>query len=149
MTITRAHIKELRELSQKKQRRERRQFLIEGMRLIEEAMHAGAEFTEVLYTSGFATKPEGKRLLEDLDRRRVPLIDVGEKDIAALADTVTAQGIVGVVHMKQTEPEELLTPPGDASLLVALDAVADPGNVGTILRTCDWFNAQGVLLGRS
>jgi len=69
-----------------------------------------------------------------------------EKDFLKMTDTVTSQGIVAVVRQKEYSAEDFWKLFRSRSLLVAMDDVADPGNVGTILRTCDWFGVEGVLM---
>jgi TrmH family RNA methyltransferase len=66
-----------------------------------------------------------------------------------LSETVTFQGIVAVVKQKTFSLDVILQMNGTQSLLVAFDGVSDPGNVGTMVRTCDWFGVDGILLGRN
>lgn len=66
----------------------------------------------------------------------------------AVSDTVHTQGILAVLRQRHPSLDQVFQPGAAESVLTALDAVADPGNVGTIIRTCDWFGVHGVLLGR-
>jgi TrmH family RNA methyltransferase len=67
----------------------------------------------------------------------------------AVTDTVTAQGILAIVRRRSSSAELLLRAEKVESVLVALDGVSDPGNLGSIIRTCDWFGVQGILLGNN
>jgi TrmH family RNA methyltransferase len=68
---------------------------------------------------------------------------VSAKTSAKLADSVSNQGIVAVSRWPEPEPESL----SSATRLVALDAVQDPGNVGSIVRSAAWFGIDGVIAG--
>jgi TrmH family RNA methyltransferase len=72
--------------------------------------------------------------------------ELGEVELNQVADTIHAQGVVAVVQQKtHTIDEEHLR---RASLIVAADGVSDPGNLGSIVRSSDWFAADMVLLGQ-
>jgi TrmH family RNA methyltransferase len=74
--------------------------------------------------------------------RGVPALTVTERALDTLADARTPQGIVGVA----TRPVASLSALERASLLVVLDRIADPGNLGTVIRTADAAGADGVVL---
>jgi TrmH family RNA methyltransferase len=73
----------------------------------------------------------------------VPVLTVSAAVLGALADATTPQGVVGVARRPRTDLASLTA---RATLLVVLDAVADPGNAGTIIRTADAAGADGVVL---
>ena len=140
--ISQSQLKQYAKLAQKKYRQSQKQFLIEGSRLVGEALDSGWE-VEALLVSG-ETPGSGRGMLRS---GKVPVFEISGKELAKLSDTVTSQGIIGVVNVKDAREEDLwMLPPG--SLVVALDRVSDPGNVGTIIRTCDWFGADAVVLDR-
>jgi TrmH family RNA methyltransferase len=62
---------------------------------------------------------------------------------------VTFQGVVAVLKQQHFALENLMNSPEARSSLVALDGVSDPGNAGTMIRTCDWFGLNGVILGEN
>lgn len=138
--LTRAEFEEFRALLRKEGRAAAGQFLLEGWRSLAEAADAVVECVAV--RADLLDRPE----LEPLRRRGVPIREVGERDARRLSATEQSQGVVARVRMPRADVAAILRP-GDA-LLVALDAVADPGNLGTILRTAAWFGLRGVLLGR-
>ncbi|HEX9005899.1 MAG TPA: RNA methyltransferase [Bacteroidota bacterium] len=147
--ITRQEIKRFASLSFKKFRDESGLFLVEGSRGVHEAIGSGVPLQVVVHAHDFADTAQGSRLLDALRGKHARLEAVSARDLAALSDTVHAQGIVAVVRKTAVAPEEVLSGHAPRTLIVALDAVADPGNLGSILRTCDWFGADGVLLGRN
>jgi TrmH family RNA methyltransferase len=74
---------------------------------------------------------------------------VTPRELSQFADTVNAQGVLAVVRRRNERAEDLLRRLPAPALLVGLDGIADPGNLGSIVRTCDWFGAGGILLGRT
>ncbi|MCR5809589.1 MAG: RNA methyltransferase [Clostridiales bacterium] len=130
-------IKLLRSLKTKKGRRETGLCLIEGERLVFDAAASGAVFDTALVSS------ERPDLRERLDNAGIACIEAPETVLRAVCDTETPQGVCAAVRANETEPPEEY-PHG---LVVALDTVQDPGNLGTVLRTADAFGAAGVLVG--
>lgn len=122
-------------LARRRERVRRGEHLAEGPRAVDEAL-AHAEVLEV-----FAT-PERVAVLGLPPATRVT--PVADHVLAALADTSSPQGVVAVVRTPVATLDEALA--GD--LVVVLDRVADPGNVGTIVRTADAAGASGVVVTR-
>jgi RNA methyltransferase, TrmH family len=148
MPLTARQLKDLRSLGQKKFRDELGLFLVEGSRLVEEAANSDFEIAATYITPECAADSRIRPLLHKL-RKKGLVQDVTAREMESFTDTVTAQGIASVLARKIVAPESLLTRGPARSVLVALDAVSDPGNVGSIIRTCDWFGITGVLLGRN
>ena len=117
-------------LKDRKGRRETGCFLVEGRKMVEEALRSGFRAEAVLLAEGFV--PDFA-LPGDVPQYAMP-----EHVFAAVCDTKTPQGIAAVVRMQDS--------PVTGQRLVALDGVQDPGNVGTILRTADAAGFDGVLL---
>jgi TrmH family RNA methyltransferase len=137
--LNRAEVEGFRTLLRKEGRAAAGRFLLEGWRALAEASDADIECVAV--RADLIDRPE----LGPLRRRGVPVREVGERDARRMSATEHPQGVVAVARMPPADPAPFR--PGDA-LVVALDAVADPGNLGTILRTASWFGARGVLLGK-
>jgi TrmH family RNA methyltransferase len=111
-------------LLQRKARERHRQFVIEGARLITEAERAGLVPALLFCTETFLASADGQRWA---NRWPAALEPVADRVLAALAGTVTPQGVLAVV------PQPALVP-AQRKLLLILDGVRDPGNVGTLLR---------------
>ncbi len=128
-------IKSLRALYERRGRQEAGAYLIEGVRLVEEALRAGIKPRLSYYCpSLLAATPRGADLLARLTALSAAMSveseELSERALAAAADTVTPQGILAVAPL----PSSPAIPP-HASLILILDGLQDPGNLGTILRT--------------
>lgn len=130
----------LRDLSRRKARERRGLALIEGVRLVEEALAAGLALEGAVVSPALEATDRGRALQAALTARGVPLEPVDAAQLAELADTEHPQGIVAAV----TPPAWTLAGLGAGPVLV-LDAVQDPGNVGTMLRTALALGAGGVV----
>ena len=131
-------VKAMRRLKERSARRDMGLHLIEGERLVFDALESGV-VPETIFIEEGRTK-----LSQRLEGFGLPYIEVSSSVLQAVADTPSPQGIAASVRTPDTSlPSEL----GDG-LFVALDALQDPGNLGTIIRTADAMGAAGILLGR-
>ena len=116
--ITKSEIKEIRSLAQKKFRDETGLFVVEGEKLVAEALQSDFEVVKVFRTE-----------------------EIGEENMARISLLTHPSPALAIVR-KPAETE--LIPPTD-ELVLALDSLRDPGNVGTILRIADWFGIRTIL----
>ncbi len=144
--LPRARLKEYQRLGQKKYRRNDSRFLVEGVMLVKEALDSDWSMEAVTVLSGAESQPRVRDILRQAEGRNIPAFEISARDLSMLSDTVTSQGIIGVVRRRKLDAESIWSSPQARALLVALEDIADPGNVGTILRTCDWYGADGVLV---
>lgn len=149
MTIPKKKLKELRELTHKKYRDDRKQFIVEGVRFVQEAVDSDYHIIEAYHTKELALAPDGSRLLKRLREKTRNVMEVGAREMELISETVSFQGVLAVMEQKKFSVELLLKQENGSSVIVALDSVSDPGNLGTMLRTCDWFGVDGVLLGKN
>ena len=117
-------------LKERKGRRESGCFLVEGFKMVEEALTSAFTVEAVL--------AQEDRLEELAFRPECPVYLLPSGVLAAVCDTKTPQGVAAVVRMAQR--------PTKGCRLIALDGVQDPGNVGTILRTADAAGLDGAIL---
>jgi len=122
-----------RDLRRRKARDRQGLFVAEGVRTVEELLDSPLEVRGVLVTPAAAAAERGARLLAHAERRGAPVATVDEAAFATAADTESPQGVlaVGVVPARRLNH----VPLGDGARILVLDALQDPGNVGTILRT--------------
>jgi TrmH family RNA methyltransferase len=136
----------VRNLHQRKGRRRRGRTVAEGVRLLEEVLSAGIPLHGVLVSASFGATDRGAALLGDIAGRAVPLEEVPDRLFRELADTDRPQGILAVIELPAWSLADVRPTPR-APVLV-LDAVQDPGNVGTLLRTAFALGAAGAVLLR-
>jgi len=144
--IPKSKLVEYKKLLQKKYRRVQRQFVIEGVHLVEEALASDWDCEALLVSENFLTKNVFPAIADRAAARHVMLYEASDRELETLTDTVTSQGIVGIVNEKSYDAGNLLNLPSRRSLIIALDDIADPGNLGAIVRTCDWFGTDALVL---
>ena len=116
-------------------------FLAEGEHMAEEALNAGkARALLVLET----LRARYSRLIGQADGQEIPVYLLSEPVLHALSDAKTPQGVIAVCSLPDEKSESAF----DGDVLVALDDVQDPGNVGTILRTLDAAGFSGLILSK-
>lgn len=137
-------IKQLRALHQRKARQESHLFLVEGIRPVGEAVEAGAEIEALYYAPDQLRSEYALGLVAAQERAGVPCYAVSNEVFEALADKDNPQGILAVARQPERSLASLA--PANFPWGVALVSPADPGNLGTILRTIDAVGASGLLL---
>jgi TrmH family RNA methyltransferase len=124
--------------TRRKARDESEEFLIEGVRLFEEALRAEWPPRMVLFSPGLSSR--GQELVA---RCRVLGAEVEEVDprlLKSVLDTENPQGLAGIFAFRKR------IPPSQPNFLVIADQLRDPGNLGTLLRSAEAAGAQGVYL---
>lgn len=139
--ITKADLKYYSSLLKKNFRDEQNKFLVEGEKLILEALESGLECEAVICKKDFSQG--NKETVESLSKQVHKFEIVSEKEFKKIQATVNSQGIIGVFGKKSAKASRVSVKGG---LVVALDSINDPGNVGTIIRNADWFGVQEILL---
>jgi RNA methyltransferase, TrmH family len=137
-----SRVKEWSQLKNKKGRTEQGRFLVEGYRLVEEALRSGLAVDALLWDVGTDELPE--TLQEAAYERGVPIFELSPKAFASVSDTVTPQGVIAVVQKPRFGKNGGQTP---TSRVLLLDGLQDPGNVGTLLRCADAFGIEEVCCG--
>lgn len=137
-----ALVRQARELARERKAREETGLAhMEGVRLVEEALAAGVEVCYLLYSPGLADKPRGAALLRAAADRGVPAYAVSPEALERAADTRTPQGVVGVFRPRAWTLADL--GPG---LVLVLDGLQDPGNLGTAIRTLEAMGGGGAVV---
>lgn len=132
-------------LSQKKYRDETGLFLLEGIRLVEEAVQSGWRLECCLVTAEARLKDRVVNMLEQLHSQNVKLLEVTDEIFSKLSETEQPQGILSIARKKEYTLADILT--GEEPPLIAvLESVQDPGNVGALIRTADAAGCSGVIL---
>ncbi len=132
-------VKQARSLRQRKARQESGLFLVEGIHHVGEALEAKWDVESVIYAPDLLTSNFARDLIARLGTKPQP---VSAQVMESLADKENPQGIVAIVHQKETHLSDLRSP----KTCVALVSPQDPGNVGTILRTMDAVGTDTLFL---
>lgn len=131
-----------RDLRRRKARDRARLFVAEGVRAVEELLRAPIAVRGALVAPELLETSRGRALRLALDRRGIETLEVSARDFESAADTESPQGVLAIA----TPPDHALTalPRAGIVRLVLLDAVQDPGNVGTIVRTAAALGTHAV-----
>jgi len=139
--ISKTDIKQLTRLSTKKGRNEYGLYLIEGLRIIRSALRAQAPINRIFVTTRFEESVNYQSMSNRFNKILKPeLID--EKTMKQITQTVNPSGILAVCSL----PKITELPSTIASNWLYLDKIADPGNLGTLLRSAAWFGTTQVAL---
>ena len=132
-------------LRQKKRRDETGLFVVEGIRIVEEALASQWKIECAIVASEEFADSRIQLCAERLTERGCPVLSVPLALYRKASDTETPQGIMTIVRQQQNTLADWVSTK-ESSLWVILDALQDPGNVGTIIRSADAAGAAGVIL---
>ena len=138
--LSKNQIKYYSSLLNKKQRHEEKKFIVEGLKLITEAVNYGFRCEIVISQKDFFDENIG--FAKFIGKNKINFDSVKAPEFEKLCDTKTPQGVIGVFNFKEQSKTDLT----NEKLIVALENISDPGNLGTIIRNCDWFGVKNVLL---
>lgn len=137
-------IKLARALDRKKTRAETGLFLAEGARHAAEALALGWRAEALIFTPDALERPMVRAIVEQAAAQGAQCLRAPEALLSAIAQRDNAQSLVGLFHQRLGDLDAVSA--RNHALWVALEAVRDPGNLGTILRTADSVGAGGVIL---
>jgi TrmH family RNA methyltransferase len=122
-------------------------FLAEGPHLVEMAAASSAQIEEVFFTADFARTAHGEHILTQLSRMQSPprtFLEVTANVLSKISDTETPQGMIAIIARRRTSIIEIKSKRNP--LITICDGVADPGNLGTIIRVSDAAGADAVVV---
>ena len=136
-------IKNIKKLKEKKYRDQTGEYIIEGIKLVEEAITENAKISKIVVCEDCETDGSiPKDLMYEI--AKYDCIYVSKKIFEAISDVSTPQGILAVIKKcSEMSQQEILY---NEDIIVVLDGVQDPGNLGTILRTVDSVNLKQIIL---
>ena len=137
--ISKSQISFIKSLHQKKIRKEQGLFIVEGLKSIQEFINSEYVVDSVYCTENLMPK------LDNLSRKIKP-VGITESELSRISALSTPQAILAVVQIPQQT--DLNIKKLDGSFILALDGVQDPGNLGTIIRTADWFGLNTILCSK-
>ncbi len=147
MTITskdNEQIKHIKKLKEKKYREEYNEFIIEGIKMIEEAMQENVKIKSIIICDDCKTQGAiPNELMYEI--AKLNCIYVAEKVFSTITDVINPQGIMAIVEKPISEEKEI---DYNETNFLLLDNIQDPGNLGTILRTADSLNIKQIILSK-
>jgi TrmH family RNA methyltransferase len=144
VNVSQSEIKYLRLLQQKKYRDGEGKFLLEGWRPLQDALESDFTVEMVAVVPQESEHPAYQSILARIQKLHIPLKELKELQLKQISDTIHSQGVVALVHQRHHTFDGTDLRP--SRYILAGDHISDPGNLGTILRTCDWFGIDTVLL---
>ena len=127
--LSKSQIKLITSLKQKKYRQQHGFFVVEGVKTIKELLQSNLELQKLYATESFNIDAKDEVIISDSDLKRISFLTSPNKALAIF---------------KTPEPK----PIDNSGLIVALDAIRDPGNLGTIIRLCDWFGVKELICSK-
>ncbi len=136
--------KRLRSLAIRKYREQEGLFLVEGTRLCQEAIDAEWPLEMAVLSQEFFRHANALWLNQLLDRG-IKVFQTPKHRFAQISDTVNPQGVLFVAKMPPQNRDFSVT----NDLILAMDGIRDPGNMGAILRSCEWFGVKQILVSKN
>lgn len=134
--LSKSQISFVKSLHQKKFRKEHRLFIVEGIKSVTEFIQSDYLVTTVYCTENLVPK------LANLSQK-TKVNEISQTDLSRISTLSSPQGILALVEMPaETELQSVNT---RGTFTLALDGVQDPGNLGTIIRTADWFGFEQII----
>ena len=147
--LSQRKLKLVRSLKEKKARKEREMYLAEGFSLTEDAIRYPRSVELMVVLESVAGSKKAVELIDKAENKGIPVFLSSQKDFRTIMTTTTSPGIVLVVRKKldlaRKRMKQMIEAP--SALVVYLDGLQDPGNVGTIIRTADALGADAVISG--
>lgn len=126
MSISKNQLKLITSLSQKKYRQKHGLFIAEGVKVVHELLNSSFEVFQLFATQDFETDFQNTILISEIELKKI-------------SNLKSANKVVGVFRIPKEKNIQ------KNKFILALDGVNDPGNLGTIIRLCDWFGIQQLI----
>lgn len=127
-------------LLHKKFRDEENKFIAEGLKIVEEGLNSSYKCEIIFIRNGFSEID--KSLQDFINHKKIETATLSEKEFLRISDSKSPQGLSAVFVKPSIQPGNIKTP-----VAACFDKISDPGNIGTILRNCDWFGITDIIIG--
>lgn len=129
MSLSKNHIKLITSLSQKKYRQKHKLFVVEGVKVVQEFLNSSYEL-EIVFSTDTDFSSTNK------------FIEVTDQELKKISSLKTPNKVLALFKIPSQKKIN------SSGLIVALDTVNDPGNLGTIIRLCDWFGVEQLVCSK-
>ena len=147
MTITSKDnetIKYIKKLKEKKYRDQYNEFIVEGIKMIEEAIQENAQIKSIIICDDCKTQGNlSSELMYEI--AKMNCIYVSEKVFSSITDVTNPQGIMAIIQKPENDEKTI---DYNSQIYLILDNIQDPGNMGTILRTADSLNIKQIIVSK-
>jgi len=147
--ITKKELQYYSSLLNKKYRKKENKFLVEGTKTVLEGLNSRFKCEVIFTTSQYAE--ENEEIVSQIQITKQKVVTLKQKEFEKISDTESPQGIAGVFQ----KPKLNVDPSADGlssiddKVVIMLDNISDPGNLGTIIRNCDWFGVKNILISEN
>lgn len=138
------YVKLAKSLQRKKIRETHNMFLVEGLRSCEEVINSGIKVECGFYTNNIIDHERGCNFLDNLRNTNILLFEVDENIFKYISDTENPQGVMFICMKKDFELSDINQ--DKEPVLLIIDGIQDPGNLGTIIRTAGAAAVSGIIL---
>ncbi len=142
--LSKNNLKYFCSLKIKKYRQQEKKFIIEGIKFCRDAFNTSVKIDAFLYCPQIVSQDKVAPFLITCESQSTPIYQLTPEMSKTLSDTVNSQGVFCVLNELANTMNT-----SRSSIILALDSINDPGNVGSIIRTADWFGISGVYLGEN
>lgn len=144
---TNKFFKHVKSLGVKSYREKNNEFVIEGIKLVKDALNSSVKINAVAISDSFLKYENSDEILKLFLEQRIKVYKFNDQMFKEISYTQTPQGILGIAPIKWYSIQQLVHK-NNAPFYVFCDGVQDPGNMGTIIRTADAAGADGVILSK-
>ena len=140
--LTKADAKLVHALKNRRGREKHGLFLAEGVRVVEDLVASGIDLQFAVVSTTLGDSDRGRALIEAL-RQKTQVKEVDDRELNDVAETETPQGVLAVARIRDASLADIDLKAN--AVVLVLDAIQDPGNLGTLIRSADAFGAAAVI----
>lgn len=137
-------VKRIKRLRQKKNRERENAYFIEGLRIVISAIEAGAPVELLVYSSELLNSAIAWQMISAQQAAGLPCVELSASVFKSISDRDNPVGLGAIVNCRWVNLDELIIQPGN--VFVALVQVAEPGNLGAVLRSMDATGATALII---
>lgn len=143
--LSNSETKLINSLAFKKYRKIHKSFIFEGERLVSEAIQSKITITQLYITDEFVAKPQHDSLMDLIAEKTIITNSISVKEMSKISDTASPSGILALCKLPDSHNINI----NKSENWLFLDEIQDPGNIGTLLRTADWFGIKNIALSEN